>query len=113
MEKASAGMRSFCEDLVTGHENRKIGIKEMREQTQALRENARKFLTDSRKFHKKMGKNLRQNLEQGKKDLGKNVGAFIKEFRKKEKELKADLAEASRIWKGMCEDLKNWRTKSK
>lgn len=106
MNNASAGMRSLCEDIVMSRGDRKRSIKQLREQAETIRDHARKFLTDSKKFHEEMGKELRKGLR-GVKNLVENVGALREDFRKKGREVKADLAEASKIWNKMNDTLRN------
>ncbi len=47
------------------------------------------------------------------KRLIRNVSSLRKDFRKKEEEIRSDLAEASKIWKRMKQALKTKRTESK
>jgi gas vesicle protein len=107
MDKASAGMRSLCEDILRSRKKRSIDIERLKEQTQAIRENAREFLADSMKFHEEMKKKLRENLQDGKRGLMKDVGTFLEDFERNKRDLRADLAEASRIWNKMREAFKN------
>jgi len=112
MDNISDGMESLCEDIITGHEDRKSGIKQLKGQAEAIRDNTRKFLADSKKFHDEMSKDLRKGLQEGRKDLIKNVNALREDFRKKEREVKADLDEASKAWNKMNETLRSKKTKS-
>jgi gas vesicle protein len=111
MDKASAGMRSLCEDILRSREKRRIDIRRLKEQAQAIRENARKFLADSMKFQEEMNKKLRENLQDGKRGLMKDVGTFLEDFEKRKRELRADLAEASRIWNKTREAFRNSKGK--
>jgi hypothetical protein len=112
MDNVSGGMKSLCEDIITGHEDRKSGIKQLKGQTEAIRDKTMKFLADSKKFHDEMSKDLRKGLQEGREDLIKNVNVLREDFRKKERELKLDLAEASKIWDKMNETLRSKKTKS-
>lgn len=107
MNNASVGMRSLCEDIVMSRGDRKRSIKQLREQAETIRDHARKFLTDSKKFHEEMGKELRKGLRGSKKNLVENVSALREDFRKKGREVKGDLAEASKIWNKMNNTLRN------
>ncbi len=111
MNNASAGMRSLCEDVVTGRENRKDCIRQLKEQAQTIRNHAREFLEDSKKLHEEMSNDLRKGLREGRENLIKNVSGLIEDFREKEKEVRADLAEANKIWNKMKETLKDKKTK--
>jgi len=111
MEKTTAQMRSFCEGMLKGQGERKAALKELREESRTLRENARKNLADSKRLHGEMSKELRQQLEDGKRDLKRKVGTFLEDFVKKERGLREDLAEAGRIWKKTQEILRNHKAR--
>jgi len=106
-------MRSVCEDIVTGRENRRDSIRQLKEQAQTIRNHARKFLEDSKKLHEEMGRTLRKDLQGGRENLIKNVRSLREDFKMKEKDLKEDLTEASRIWKKMCGNPRNKKAKLK
>lgn len=106
MNNASAGMKSLCEDLTISREDRNRSIRQLKEQAETIRDHARKFLADSTKLHEEMGKELKRGLQESKKDLMQNVGALREDFRRKEREVKADLAEASKIWNQMNDTLR-------
>ncbi|MCX6340105.1 MAG: hypothetical protein NTX71_09350 [Candidatus Aureabacteria bacterium] len=105
-------MKSICENIITGHEDRKSGIRELKKQAAAVQDNARKFLADSRKFHQEMAKEQKAYLQRKRDELIKNVNALRKDFKKKEQEIKADLAEASRTWNKMNETLRSKKSNS-
>lgn len=113
MGNISGGMKSLCEDIITGHAERKRDIKELKRQAEVIQDNARKFLADSNKFHEEMRKNLREALQEGREELVKDVKTLREDFRKKEKEVRADLAEATKIWNKMNETLRSKKTKSR
>ncbi len=112
MDNVSAGMKSLCGDILRGHKNRKADIKQIKGQVDVRRDNARKFLADSKKFHEEMSKDLKKHLQEGRENLVKNVNTLKENFRKKEREIRADLAEASKTWNKMNETLKGKKTKS-
>lgn len=101
MRSVSGGMKSLCEDIVTGHTERKRDIKELKSQTEVIRDNARKFVSNCKRLHKEMAEGLTKGLKGDREELIKNVSSLRQDFRKKEKEIRADLAEASRIWNKM------------
>ena len=105
MRSVSGGMKSLCEDIVTDYADRKRDIKELKSQTEVIRDNARKFLADSKKLHTDMSKDLRKGLQDRREELSKNVNALREDFRTKEEEVRKDLAEASRIWNKMNKTL--------
>jgi hypothetical protein len=113
MNNASAGMRSLCEDVVTGRENRKDCIRQLKEQAQTIRNHARKFLEDSKELHEEMRRTLKKDLQGGRENLIKNVRSLREDFRMKEKDLKKDLTEAGRIWKRMCGNPRNKKARPK
>ena len=113
MNNIAGGMRSLCEDIKTGREGRKSTLQQLKSEADTIRENAKKFLADSKKFHEEMGKDLKEALRGGREDLIQNVNAPREDFRNREKEVRADLAEASNIWKKMEGTLRNKKTKMK
>lgn len=46
MDNISDGMKSLCEDIITGYEDRKAFIIKIKGQAEAIRDNTRKFLAD-------------------------------------------------------------------
>ena len=101
----SNGMKSLCEDITVSHGDRKRSIGDLKEQAEAVRDNARKFVDHCRKVHKEMAEGLREGLGEDRKELIKNVSSLRADFRKKEKEIRADLAEANRLWSSMNKTL--------
>lgn len=112
MSGITSEMKALCEDILIGDEDRKKRIEQIKRQADAIRDNAKKFLAVSHKFQKEMGKELRTGLREGREELIKKVTAFREDFNKKEKEVKADLAEASKLWNKMHKVLRDKRTKT-
>ena len=106
MENMSGGMKSLCEDISLAHGDRKRSIKDLEKQAKIIRDNARKFVNNSKKLHGEMAKDLRKSLTANRKELIKNVASLREDFREKEEEIRSDLAEASKIWSKMNETLK-------
>lgn len=113
MVEISGHMKSLCEDIATGHADRKRNLNDLKEQAEIIRDNARKFLSNCRKLHKEMGKDLRKNLTEDKGKLVKNVASLRENFRKKEKAIRADLVKAGEIWNKMSEALRSKKSKPK
>lgn len=111
MDNVSGGMKSLCEDITAAHGDRKRSIKDLKEQAEAIRDNAREFVGHCRKVHKEMAEGLTKGLREDRKELIKNVSSLREDFRKKEKEIRADLAEASRIWNKMNKTLEDKKAK--
>ena len=107
MDNVSSDMKSLCEDIAVAHGDRKRSIKDLREQAEAIRDNARKFVGHCRKVHKEMAEGLMKELKEDRKELIKNVSSLREDFRKKEKEIRADLTEASKIWNKMNKTLES------
>jgi len=105
MDNISGDMKSLCEDITTSHGDRKRSIKDLKEQAEAVRDNARKFVDHCRKVHKEMAQDLKKGLGEDRIELVKNVSSLRDDFRKKEKEIRADLAEANRLWSEMNKTL--------
>jgi uncharacterized coiled-coil DUF342 family protein len=113
MNHIAGGMKSLCEDIITGRGGRKSTLQQLKSEADTIRENAKKFLADSKKFHEEMGKGLKKALREGREDLIQNVNALREDFRKREKEVREDLAEASNIWNKMSETLRDKKIKPK
>ncbi len=111
MDNVSNGMKSICEEIITGHENRKGSINEIKGQVVVLRDKARKFLADSKRLHEEMSKDLKKRLQEDREGLIKNVNVMREDFKKKEREIRTDLDEASKIWNKMDETLKSKKIK--
>lgn len=107
MDNVSGSMKSLCDDIITTSEERKNDLDCFKDQVESIRNDARKFLSDCRKFHKEMSKDLKKSLQQSRNDLIKNVNVLREGFVEKEKEVKADLAEASRIWTNLGKTLRS------
>ena len=107
MDNISGGMKSLCEDIATSHGDRKRSISDLKEQAGAIRDNARKFVGHCRKVHQEMAEGLTKGLKEDRKELIKNVSSLREDFRKNEKEIRADLAEASNIWNKMNKTLES------
>jgi len=105
MDNISGDMKSLCEDIAVAHGDRKRSIKDLKEQAEAIRDNARKFVGHCRKVHKEMAEGLTKGLKEDREELIKNVSSLRENFRKNEKEIRADLTEASRIWNKMNKTL--------
>ena len=105
MDNISGDMKSLCEDITASHGDRKRSIKDLTEQAEAVRDNARKFVDHCRKVHKEMAQGLKKGLGEDRKELIKNVSSLRDDFRKKEKEIRADLSEANRLWSEMNKTL--------
>jgi len=113
MNHIAGGMKSLCEDIITGRGDRKSTIQQLKGEAEAIRNNARKFLAESKKFHGVTSKDLKKGLKEGREDLIKNVKALREDFKEKEREVKADLAEASKIWNQINETLRDKKIKPK
>ena len=111
MSNMPGDIKSLCEDITTGHADRGRSIKNLREQAETIRDNARKFVNDSRRIHKETAKDLRKGLAEKREELIKNVALLREDFRRKEREIRSDLTEASKIWSSMNAALKNKRSK--
>lgn len=112
MDNIPDDMRSLCEDILKGDEDRKSEIRQIKGRVKTIRDNAQKFLIVSKKFREKMSKELKKDLRGCREELINNVNALREDFVKKEKEVRADLAEAKRIWNMANGVLKSRRTKS-
>ncbi len=113
MDNIAGGMKSLCEDIKTGRESRKNTIQHLKGEADTIRDHARRFLADSKKLHGEMKEELEKDLKEGREVLIRHVNALREDFRKREKEVRADLAEASNIWKKMEGTLRNKKTKTR
>ena len=105
MDNISGDMKSLCEDIAAAHGDRKRSIKDLKEQAEAIRDNARKFVGHCRKVHKEMAEGLTKGLKEDREELIRDVSYLRDDFRRQEEEIRSDLAEASRIWSKMNKTL--------
>jgi len=105
MGNISSGMETICADIVNSHAQRNKSLKDLQKDVKFLRNDARKFVADSKKLHQKMAKNLEESLSLGRQDLTKSVDSLKKDFHKSQKEVRADLAQSSKAWSEMCKTL--------
>ena len=101
MDDFSGGMRNLSEDILAGHKDRKNRIQELKDRTNAIKKDTAQFLDESRRLHAEMGKDLKNDLKKNRDNLLKDVNAMRDDFKKNEKEVRADLAEAKKIWNDM------------
>ena len=105
MGKIADDMKSLCEDISTARGDRKRGMEDLRQRAETIRDNARKFVGHCRKVHNEMAERLTKGLSEDRIELVKNVSSLRADFRKKEREIRADLAEANRLWSTMNKTL--------
>ena len=105
MGNISDNMKSLCGDITASRGDRKSSMENLRQQAEAIRDNARKFVDHCRKVHKEMGDGLKEGLSEDRKELIKNVSSLREDFRNKEREIRADLTEANRLWGTMSKTL--------
>jgi hypothetical protein len=101
MDDFSGGMRNLSKDIVAGHKDRKNRIQELKDRTDTLKKGAAKFLDETRRLHEEMGQSLKKDLRESRENLLKDVDTMRTDFKTKEREVRADLAEAKRIWTDM------------
>ncbi len=107
MNNISSGMKGLCEDIAMARGDRKRSIKDLKEQAEFIRDSARKFVGRSREIHKEMAEDLTKGLKEDRIELIKSVSSLRDDFRKKEKEIRADLAEANRLWSAVNKTVKS------
>ena len=105
MGNISGSMKSLCENITTARGDRVRSMEDLKKQAEAVRDNARKFVDHCRKVHTDMAKGLKTGLSEDRLELIKNVSSLRDDFRKKEKEIRADLTEANRLWSTMNKTL--------
>lgn len=101
MDDFSGGMRNLSEDILTGHKDRKGRIQELKDRTDAIKNDTAQFLDETRKLHTEMSKDLKNDLKKNRDNLLKDVNTMRDNFKKREKEVRSDLAEAKKIWNDM------------
>ena len=118
MGNISSGMEATCKDIVAGHEERKKsfhdvkkGVKDLRVQTETIKDNARKFIGDCKKSHKEMAKNLKEDLSKNREGLIKDVGLLRKDFQKSQKAVRQDIEGANKNWNEMNKTLRDKKAK--
>ena len=101
MDDISGSMRDLSEGIVAGHKERKNRIQELKDRAGTIRKDAASFLDETKRLHEEMGRELKSSLRESRAILLNDVNAMRDDFRKREKEVRADLAEAKRTWNAM------------
>lgn len=101
MDDFSRGMRVLSEEVLAGHKERKNRIQELRDRADAVKKGTARFLHESRRLRLEMAGDLKKELKEKREDLSKDVNAMKDDFKRREREVRADLREAKRIWNGM------------
>lgn len=101
MDDFSGSMRDLSEDILAGHKDRRERIRELKDRTGVIKKDTAQFLDETRKLHTEMSKDLKNDLKKNRDNLLKSVNAMRDDFKKKEKEVRSDLAEAKKIWNDM------------
>lgn len=113
MGEISGEMKSLCEDIVKTYQERIKATQALKKEAGTIRKGTRKFLGETKLLHKEMAEDLRKGLLEQREGLKKKIDSLRKDFRKKEKEICSDLAEASEIWNKMKEALRSKRSQAK
>jgi seryl-tRNA synthetase len=101
MDGFSGGMRHLSEGIIVGHKYRKNKIQELKDRADAIKIDTAIFLDESKRLHVEMGRGLKKDLKENRDNLLKDVNVMRDNFRRTEKEVRADLAEAKKIWNDM------------
>jgi len=102
MGNISMEMESMCADIANSHAERNKSLKDLQKDVKTLRDDARKFVADSRRLHQEIAKSLNETLGKDREDLTREVDSLRKDFRKSQQGVRADLAAASKTWDWMC-----------
>jgi hypothetical protein len=101
MDDISGSMRDLSVDIIAGHKERKSRLQELKDRADAIRKDTALFLDETRRLHKEMGMGLKSDLRENRETLLKDVNAMRDDFKQREKEVRADLAEAKKTWNDM------------
>ncbi|MDP2940536.1 MAG: hypothetical protein Q8O13_10790 [Candidatus Omnitrophota bacterium] len=111
MGNISNGMESICQGIMNSSAERKKDLEDLKNQTETIRDNAKKFIGDCKKSHKEMAKNLKEDLSKNREGLIKDVGLLRKDFQKSQKAVRSDIEGASKNWNEMNETLRGKKAK--
>ena len=111
MGNISNGMESICQGIVNSSAERKKSLKDVKEETENIRDGAQKFIGDCKKSHKEMAKNLKEDLSKNREGLIKDVGLLRKDFQKSQKAVRSDIEGASKNWNEMNKTLRGKKAK--
>lgn len=113
MSKIAGGMETICKDIMGTNEDRKKCLQNVKKslanlnsQVSTIRGNACKLLSSYRESRAELFKELKGALLKDRESLSSEVQSLRKSFQKKQKELRQDLAEARKAWKGIKKDKK-------
>ena len=108
----SAGMQALCEDIIAGYSARKITLAFVKDESHAIRGDARLFIGQCQILRHQRANALRKELAAYRKVLAPAVHAFLEECRNRQQELHSDLLDAGRAWRAMAAELKQRRGQS-
>jgi len=111
MGKISSEMTSLCQNIIGAYGARKKILEELKKESENIRNNAREFINDCEKLREETTKVLMKTLKDDRETLIKIVDSLREDFQKKEKEIRANLKEASKTWRMMEDTLKGKKKK--
>lgn len=111
MGQIANGMVSLCGNIMTAYGERKKILDILKRDTKDLKTTSKKFINDCRKLRKETTKILRKGLKNDREALIGIINSLREDFRKNGREIRADLKEASKIWRGMENTLKGKKKK--
>jgi len=106
MGNVAIEMESMCAGILNSHAQRNKSLKDLHKNVKSLRNDARKFVADTRRFRQEMAKSLNGTLEKDREDLARDVDSLRKDFCESQKGLHSDLVSASKAWEKMSKMLK-------
>jgi len=109
MDNYSAGMQSLCEDIISSYGARKIILAFVKDESNAIRGDARLFIGQCRILQRRKARALRKDLAEYRKALVPAAQVFLKTCRHRRAETRSDLLGAGRAWRALAADLKERR----
>jgi len=112
MDNVSDGMQSLCDDIIAGHDSRKITLNFVKDDSNTIRGDARLFIGQCRILRRQRANALSKELAEYRKAMVPAVHVFLQTCRHRRTETRSDLLGASRAWSAMASALKERRGKS-
>jgi hypothetical protein len=107
MAEMTDGMRSLAKNIVSGYDERKRTIKELKADTMSMRWEAQRTIVAAKSSRKEAGRQMKCELEQDRKELSQHVKDMREGFQTQEKAIRDDLTEARRCWGEMQDTIRS------
>ena len=112
MDNVSDGMQFLCNDIIAGHDARKITLTFVKDDSNTIRGDARLFIGQCRILRRQKANALSKELAEYRKAMVPAAHVFLKTCRYRRAVTRSDLLGAGRAWRAMAAELKMRRAEN-